>query len=174
MRGTRWSVLRSLSVDTRCKVKIHGRETKEFTQKEGYVQGPTGIPTKYNTSTEPLLIALEEAGAGVMIDGENILGYMWSDDLWALVPEHRLSEVMLCISKSAKTYRKKLKASKSWAIPMCNKKRDTDRPSIELDGKAIPTPQTTQTLGFTLSPSVQVTRVYAVKLRTKTKIAIAN
>ena len=40
MRGTRWSILRSISGNMKYKVKIHGRETKEFTQKKGYGQGP--------------------------------------------------------------------------------------------------------------------------------------
>jgi hypothetical protein len=174
MRGTRWSVLRSLSGDMRYKVKIHGRMTEEFTQKKGYGQGPTGIPNKYNTSTEPLLQDLEDAGAGIMINGEKILGFCWSDDMFLLVHEDMLDAVLLVLSKSSTTYKKKLKASKSWALPMCNKQRNVERPVVQLDGADIPIHGTERILGFTLSPRVQGTRAYAAPFRAKAKIAIAK
>jgi hypothetical protein len=40
-----------------------------------------------DVSTHPLLIHLEEAGAGIEVDGELILGTAWSDDLMMLVEE---------------------------------------------------------------------------------------
>jgi hypothetical protein len=174
MKGTRWSILRSISGNMRYKVKIHGRETREFEQKKGYGQGPTSSTGKYNTSTEPLLQALEDAGAGVMVDGEKILGFSWSDDLFAIVPEENLTAVLECMSKSTKTFKKTMKASKSWAIPMCYKLQGTDRPTISLDGKNIPIRQSEVILGFTLSTSIQGTRTYAKRLRTKARIAIAK
>jgi hypothetical protein len=174
MRGTRWSILRSLSGNMRYKVKIHGRKTEEFTQKKGYGQGPTSIPTKYNTSTEPLLQDLEDAGAGIIINGEIILGFCWSDDMLILVTEDKLKAVLLVLSKSSATYKKKLKASKSWALPMCNKQRNEERPVIQLNGADIPVHGTERILGFTLSPKVQGTRAYAAPFRAKARIAIAK
>ena len=132
MQGTIWSVLKSLTGNMTYKVKIHGRETKEFTQKKGYGQGPGSSPTKFNTSMEPLLIALQEAGAGIMIDGRNVIGFAWSDDMFTIVLEDKLDQVLECIRTSSTTYKKKLKASKSFAMPMCRKKNGVKDPPSNL------------------------------------------
>jgi hypothetical protein len=75
IKGTLWSVSRSISGDMKYRVQIHGNMTEEFTQKRGYGQGPGSSPTKYNISMEPLLHALEDAGAGVSVGGENVLDF---------------------------------------------------------------------------------------------------
>ena len=85
-----------------------------------------------------------------------------------------LDAVLLVLGKSSTTYKKKLKASKSWALPMCNKQRNMERPVIQLDGADIPIHGTERILGFTLSPRVQGTRAYAAPFRAKAKIAIAK
>jgi hypothetical protein len=108
------------------------------------------------------------------VNGEKIVGIAWSDDVITLVHEHLLKKVLLVISSASKTYKKKLKASKSWAIPMCRKENNQERPTIQLDGKDIPTPHSEKILGFMLSSSVQGTRIYARQLRSKVKAAIAK
>jgi hypothetical protein len=109
-----------------------------------------------------------------MVDGEKVLGFSWSDDLFAIVAEENLKTVMECMSKSTKTFKKTMKASKSWEIPMNQKLPNTDRPAIKLDNDTIPIKKTEVILGFTMTTSIQGKTAYAGRLRTKARIAIAK
>ncbi len=75
-------------------------------------QRPILTPDKYNLSTHPLLEHLEEAGAGIEVDGELILGTAWSDDLMMLVEEDKLDAVLRCLETISGRYRKKTNDTK--------------------------------------------------------------
>jgi hypothetical protein len=168
------SIIKSLTGNMTYTVKVHGPETKTFTQLKGLGQGPVCSPNKYNTSMEPLLKELEAAGAGVQVEGKLIMGVEWSDDLYTIVQQDNLEPVLRCIERASKTFRKNRQAKKGFAMPMCRKQVNTPRPKPQLDGKDIPTVKTQKILGFTLVPSVHGTQGCLHKHRSKTGIAIAK
>jgi hypothetical protein len=123
---------------------------------------------------EPLLHELEEAGAGVTVDDEKILGFAWSDDLLMLVEEDKLQDVLNRLEIVSGRYKKKTNDSKVFVTPLCKKKQHQPRPTLFLGGKPLKYKTEEQILGFTLSTNLQGGTNYEKKLKAKTVIAAAK
>ena len=123
---------------------------------------------------EPLLQELEAAGAGINVDGENILGFAWSDDLMMLVEEDKLDKVLRCLEQASGKYRKKTNDTKVFVTPLCPKKKNVNRPPLHLGGKPLKYKEEERILGFMLSQQIQGGRAYAKRLNAKADIAIAK
>ncbi len=174
LRGTQWSLARSISGDRTYRVKVHGQKTRRFTQRYGYGQGPGLSPGKYNTSTHPLLKALERAGAGVEVGEDHVLGIAWSDDLFMLVTEDKLDKVLRALETYTGRLRKKTNAKKVFITPLCNKLPNKERPVAKLGKKILPYKTGEKMLGFTIGQSIQGTLTYGPNYRSKTKNAVAK
>jgi hypothetical protein len=171
LRGTKWSIVRSLSGDMKYKVKVHSTHTTQFQQKRGLGQGPILSPGKYNISTHPLLEFMEKAGAGITVDGEVILGTAWSDDLLLLVYEDKLEQVMQQLEVASGKYQKKTKESKVFLQALCRELPGQPRPTIKLGGKVIRYKENAIFLGATLQQKLDGGQAYLTEYRERARRA---
>lgn len=174
LRGTRWSISRSISGDIEYRVQAHGTQTAPFRTKGGYGQGPKLSPSKYNTSMIPLLQDLERAGAGIKIGDETMLGVAWSDDLLILVKEENIEGVLRELERVSGLYRKKTNSEKVFIIPFCRKRPNEAWPTFTLGGEPIKQTEGAKWLGYFLSQSVNGTLSYLPLLKSKAAKAAAK
>jgi hypothetical protein len=117
---------------------------------------------------------LEAAGAGVMVDGEHVLGFAWSDDLMMLVEEEKLDQVLRCLEDISGLYKKKTNDTKVFVTPLCPKPRGKDRPVLTLGDKILKYKSDEKILGFTLSQGIQGGTSFIKRIKDKATIAAAR
>ena len=118
IEGTLWSLVRSLSENTRYRVRLQNILSKIIEQKDGLAQGPLLSPDRYNVLSSFLLTLLDDSGAGVIVQERTILGACWSDDLNLLVEESRLQKVLDAVAKFTSRLRLRVAHKKLFLIPL--------------------------------------------------------